>query len=443
MKMPAAIPMIPVSRVRRGECRFHPCDTSHKQCTALDECCSDLCQILSIGTVCRPESVCQEQATCTGASGVCPELVPRNDGVFCGDGPLLEYYRCQVGRCESLCVLHHECDANEPCCSDYCQYEPATPPGQTESSCGGSSECAEAAVCTGLSGLCIGNAINEGQSCASPIAGKVAECNNGQCRAVCDLRGQCDSTTSPGCCDESTCQSYSDGTPCQAGSVTGTCIQGTCASPCGSEAQCVLGSQCCDSVCRFVTFGHVCHGKCIFLLHWCWNILDNTCSTVANVPGFCQTNGDCAADFCHAFGAIGRCTCQNDKDACKFCCFAGDDQCHPIAWFDSAIVDTTAIINTLVSLDPSRARLLSPIEAGESCLSFGECSSEEPGSCVLSPKTIDGPIPEVFERRIRWDNYDPENEPVDLFNISQVSETAHRSLGALSIARNFIGLFRR
>ena len=78
--------------------------TSSASCSPSEGlCCSSSCQFLPPGLPCSPASECEEAASCTGRTALCPVPASRPDGTLCEGASR----RCEGGQCRaSVCPLH-------------------------------------------------------------------------------------------------------------------------------------------------------------------------------------------------------------------------------------------------------------------------------------------------------------------------------------------------
>jgi hypothetical protein len=252
-------------------------------CTDPGQCCSDRCEMDSMG-----ETVCQPGDGCLGTSETC-ETASQCCTLFCDGGACAE-----GGICEPT---GGTCDEASDCCGNDCDTT--------------ASECLDSgAPCQPLGDICS----SDGNCCS----GRCAEIAPGDLR--CQPIGPCASEDEVCTADSECCNnSCADGL-CEA---LGGCT--TVYEPCSG------GGECCSGICGDPGTGYP---VCLYI---------GGCTVMGEI---CQTNEECCSfgnsnlpdTACSADGSAMRCVdppgCVDDGELCGFassnnCCSGGSDNCMP------------------------------------------------------------------------------------------------------------------
>ncbi|MBT4120595.1 MAG: hypothetical protein HOE87_01040, partial [Candidatus Magasanikbacteria bacterium] len=213
---------------------------------------------------------------------------------------------CVEGECTEVtfCVLHSDCDDNNPATVDYCQ----------------NSICQSVGVECSVNSDC-----DDGISCTNDV------CNNAVCSNI----------NTPGCCNQNS--DCSDGNVCTTDTCnldTNECIYDVSADCCNVDAECDDGILCTEDVC----VNHSCHSG-----YWdgaeidadpslseCCNASDKTCASgdycteeniCAVIEGECMQQGTkegCGSEYCNIppgeiFGECVSCIVDSNCNDGKMC----------------------------------------------------------------------------------------------------------------------------
>lgn len=262
------IPDVPGSCCDVGECPAPAAETCQEAATCVDHLCGF--SPSPAGTVCRTApDVCAQNATCTGASLVCPANQPKAAGTVCrGPGTICEL----DAKCNGSSFA---CPAN-PFAPSTTVCRPSTGPCDPEERCtGGSSTCpTDARTPNGEQGQCPPN----------------FHCQDGQCactpKTCADFPNGCGQIDN-GCNDTITCI-----TDCNRGNqfTNQVCINNVCS--------CAGGAVPCNAGCYCVDLTDSENDRCVF--------------SEFTFPSLtCDSNDDCeAGNYCgsslHSVGNICR-----------------------------------------------------------------------------------------------------------------------------------------